>query len=289
MSSIIGPHTKLCCLIGDPVEHSMSPAMHNAAFNELGLDYAYLAFKVPKEKLKDAVAGIKALGFAGANVTIPHKMDVVRHLDEVDSLAQQIGAVNTIVNEDGRLTGYNTDGEGALQALSDAGIDLKGRRVAVIGAGGAAHAITFTFAKKARLQSLAILNIIEADARNLAQRVKAHTGAFADGMLLNAGNLEKAVEQADVLVNATSVGMNPKASDSPVPKELLHKGLAVFDVVYNPLETRLVREAREKGCVAVTGEKMLVNQGAKSFELWTGRTPPVEKMLAVVRNALGAK
>jgi len=289
MSSIIGPHTKLCCLIGDPVEHSMSPAMHNAAFNELGLDYAYLAFKVSRERLGEAIAGVKALGFAGANVTIPHKMEVMKHLDEVDSLAQQIGAVNTIVNEDGRLIGYNTDGEGALQALSDAGIDLKGRRVVVVGAGGAAHAIAFTFAKKARLRSLAILNIVEADAKSLAQRVKAQTGALADGMALNAANLKKAVEPADVLVNATSVGMSPKTMESIMPEELLHKSRAIFDVVYNPLETRLVREAREKGCVAVTGEKMLVNQGAKSFELWTGKTPPVEKMLAVVRNALGAK
>ncbi len=285
---MIGARTKLCCLIGDPVEHSLSPVMHNAAFQELGLDYAYLAFRVSRERLGEAVAGIRALGFAGANVTIPHKIEVMKYLDEVDSLAQQIGAVNTIVNEDGKLVGYNTDGEGALQALSDSGIELKGKRVVLLGAGGAAHAIAFTLAKKERLQSLSVLNIIESESKALAQRVRTQTNTPTNGMLLSAESLERAVEQAEVLINATSVGMSPRTSESIVPKGLLRKDLVVFDIVYNPIETRLVREAREAGCVVVTGEKMLVNQGAKSFELWTGKTAPVKKMLEVVKKSLGA-
>jgi shikimate dehydrogenase len=253
------------------------------------LDYAYLAFRVEKTQLGAAVAGIGALGFAGANVTIPHKIDVMKHLDEVDSLAKQIGAVNTIVNDDGRLSGHNTDGEGALKALESAGVVLSGKRVVMLGAGGAARSIAFTLAKKAKPKSISILNIARMDAEELAKRVKAHATTSVKGLALNEQNLEAEIGSADVLINATSVGMSPKAGESLVPKALFRKGLAVFDIVYNPLETKLIREAQSAGCVTVTGEKMLANQGAASFELWTGKKAPAKTMLAVIRKGLGAR
>jgi shikimate dehydrogenase len=286
---LITSKTKLCCLVGDPVEHSMSPAMQNAAFRELGLDWVYVALRVPKERLGDAVRGLRAMGFAGANVTIPHKREVMRFLDEVDPLARQIGAVNTIVNRNGRLAGYNTDGEGALKAIAGEGIRLKGKRAVILGAGGAAHAIASTLAKKAGLESLLILNIVEGEARELAARVQAGSKARVEGLKLDRDTIAAAVAEADLVINATSVGMVPEPHDSLVPRGLLRKGLAVFDVVYNPLETRLVREAKAAGCKVVTGEKMLANQGAASFELWTGRKAPAKTMLSVLRQGLGAK
>lgn len=286
---MIGAKTRLCCLIGDPVEHSMSPAMHNAAFAELGLDYAYLAFRVPAQSLGQAVEGMRALDFAGANVTIPHKREVMKLLDEIDPLARDIGAVNTIVNDGGKLVGYNTDGEGMLKALESEGIRPKGAKAVLLGAGGAAHAIAFTLAKKAGLESLYILNIVEADAKELAKRVQSASKARVSGLAFSEENLAAAVGDAGLVINATSVGMSPDKGKSLVPKRLLRKGLMVFDAVYNPLETKLIREAKAAGCVTVTGEKMLANQGAASFELWTGKKAPADLMLSIIRKGLGAR
>lgn len=275
--------TKMLCVIGDPIEHTKSPAMHNAALRELGLDseFVYVALRVPKGELEKTVRGMKALGIVGMNVTIPHKIEIMRYLDEVDPLAREIGAVNTIVNRGGKLIGYNTDGRGALDALR-ARTELAGRKVLMIGAGGAARAIAFTLAEEGGIAELVILNRTGEKAVELAEAVSKRTGIIIRGRQLNVATLPEEIGRADVLVNCASTGMSPESEQSLVPKELLRKGLVVFDVVYNPLMTRLLRDAKEAGCRVITGETMLVNQGARAFEMWTGKKPNT----AIMRDAV---
>ena len=274
----ISGKTIICGLIGDPVEHTMSPAMHNAAFRELGLDYAYLAFHVRKDDVGKAIEGMRALNLRGLNVTIPHKVTVIPFLDELDPLAEKIGAVNTIVNNGGALRGYNTDASGFLQALLEKGIEPEGKSIVVIGAGGASRAITFILADKhARL---VILNRAqELDwAKDLASRIGQTFGQKVDALELNRENLAKVLDKADVLVNATSVGMSPNVEAIPLDADLLRQGLTVYDVVYNPIKTRLLREAEAVKAKTIAGLDMLVWQGALAFEMWTGSGAPVGLM-----------
>ena len=270
---MIDASTKICCLIGDPVEHSLSPLIHNAGYRSLGINYAHVLFRV--SDVKRAVEGIRGLGIRGASVTIPHKTSVLKYLDRVDPLAGKIGAVNTIVNDGGILTGYNTDGDGALKALDEV-TKLKGKEAILVGAGGAASAIAFGL--EARGVKLVVLNRTEDKARKLAKRVNAK----------ESGNLERLSEisSADVLINTTSVGMWPETDQSIIPKELLHDGLTVFDIVYNPKETRLLIEARERGCTIVYGYKMFLYQAARQFEIFTGRQAPLPAMESALTQAL---
>jgi len=275
MSSITGK-TKICGIIGDPIEHTMSPAMHNAAFEALGLDYIYLPFRVRREELKGAINGIRALNIAGLNVTIPHKSDVIPLLDKLDPLAEGMGAVNTIVSEDGKLIGYNTDAPGFLQALRAKGIEPEGKKVVILGAGGAAKGISFILAEAGA--SLVILNRTLSRAVALAAQIAKSYGRSAKAMILNEENLKQALPGADVLVNTTSVGMVPDMNETPVPAGLLQPDLTVFDIVYNPRETRLLREAKAASARTIDGLDMLVWQGARAFEKWTGREAPFEVM-----------
>ena len=270
--------TKVCGLIGDPVEHTMSPAIHNAAFRELGLDYIYLPFHVKKEELGNAIAGMRALNIRGLNVTIPHKVDVLQFLDKLDPLAEKIGAVNTIVNDDGFLTGYNTDAAGWLQAMLSRGCDPSNRKVAVLGAGGASRAISFILAERGA--HLVILNRrLELEwAEELAGRISTTFGRETRALELNRTNLTGALEKAEILVNATSVGMSPDTDQTPVDSDLLRPDLIVSDIVYNPVKTRLLREAETAGVKTVEGLEMLVWQGALAFEKWTGQKAPIELM-----------
>ncbi|MBM4448066.1 MAG: shikimate dehydrogenase [Chloroflexi bacterium] len=283
MSSITGK-TRVCGIIGDPIEHTMSPAMHNAAFKALGLDYAYLAFRVRKEALKNAIAGLKALGIAGLNVTIPHKVDIMPLLDKLDPLAEKMGAVNTVVNEDGILTGYNTDAPGFLQALKSSGIEPKDKKIVVIGAGGAAKGITFVLAEAGA--GLVILNRTPSRAEELAAQMARFYKQGLKAMALSEANLEKALAGADVLVNTTSAGMVPDVDLTLVPARLLRADIAVFDIVYNPRETRLLREAKAAGARTIGGLDMLVWQGALAFEKWTGHKAPFEIMKQAAVKAL---
>ncbi len=278
----IDGRTRIYCIIGDPVEHSLSPAMHNAAFRNLGLNSAYVAFRVSPEALGDAVSGMKALGVEGFNVTTPHKVEILRHLDDVDSTAKAIGAVNTVKCSGGKLHGYNTDGVGALAALAEAGVDLPVRKVVLLGAGGAARAISFALASKVR--ELVILNRTAARGSELAEVLK---GRFS--VVVRAGSLDRSVlveelTEADLLINATSIEMYPRL-ESPVGPDLLRPGMVVFDIVYYPLETQLLKDARAKGLKTVDGVGMLVHQGARSLEIWLGKKPPIDVMrLAVVER-----
>ncbi|MEM1514622.1 MAG: shikimate dehydrogenase [Candidatus Bathyarchaeia archaeon] len=269
--------TKVCVLIGYPVEHSLSPTMHNAAFEYLSLNYVYVAFNVAPERLKEAISGIRGLGIRGANVTMPHKISVIKYLDELNKNARLAGSVNTILNRDGRLIGYTTDGLGALNALKQASSDPSDKKVVILGAGGASRSISFALANY--VQELVILNRTFERARELAsdlRRVFSSAGIRAGSLSDNV--LEEELRDADIVINATSIGMKPNVNETPIKRELLHGNLTVFDIVYEPLETRLLREAKSVGAKTIDGLSLLVHQGALSFEIWTGVKAPIEVM-----------
>ncbi len=279
MRDNISGKTKICALIGDPVEHTMSPAIHNAAFSEMGLDYVYVAFGVKAEELGKAIDGMRALNIRGLSVTMPHKVAVPRLLDRLDPLAEKIEAVNTIVNDDGILTGYNTDATGFLQALLERGVEPKGKNIAILGAGGASRAVSFILADRGA--NLVILNrLLELDwAIELARRISQTFSRDVEALELNRDNLIKALAKADILVNATSVGMSPDINETPVPSDLLKPGLIVYDIIYNPIKTKLLKDAEAVGAETISGVDMLVWQGVLAFEKWTGHKPPVELMM----------
>lgn len=282
--SIISGKTKLCGIIGDPIEHTLSPIMHNAAFRKLGIDYIYVPFKVKKEDLGKAIEGMRALNIKGLNVTIPHKIDVIRFLDELDPLAEKIGAVNTIVNNDGILKGYNTDALGFRQALSERGIKLKGKEVAVLGAGGASRAISFILLEDGA--NITILNRTLDRAKECANRIAQIYGKEIKVLELNSENLKRTIEMVDILVNATSVGMSPNIDETLVNASLISSSLIVFDVVYNPVNTKLLMEAKKAGAQVISGLEMFVWQGAFAFEKWTGIKAPVELMREEISKIL---
>ena len=284
-SNLISGKTKVCGIIGDPIEHTMSPVMHNAAFRKLGLDYVYLPFHVRQEELGKAIDGMRALNIRGLNVTIPHKVSIIPLLDKLDSLAEKIGAINTIVNEDGVLTGYNTDATGFLQALLERGVKPEGKKVVILGAGGASRAISFILTERGA--NLFVLNRQLARAEDLAGRIAQVFSKNVSAQKLNEENLKMALARADILINTTSVGMIPEVAQTPVPAELLKPSLIVFDIVYNPIQTRLLKEAEAAGAKTIDGLEMLVWQGALAFEKWTGQKAPLDLMKREAMKALG--
>jgi len=283
--SSITPRTQLCAVIGNPVKHSLSPAIHNAAFAELGLDFVYTAFRV--EDVASALAGMRALeNFRGMSVTIPHKIEVMNHVDEIPEVDRRIGSINTVINEGGRLRGFGTDGPGALRALKGAGVDVDGKSVLMIGAGGASRAIAFTLAEKAEPAKITILDIDGKILEGLASDLAKGTGRKIESALMGPDSLAAAMESADLVVNCTPVGMHPKTDDSPVPADLLRSGQAVFDIVYTPLETRLLREAGERGLKTVSGVDMFIYQAVLQFEQFSGSPAPEGVMRRVVMEQL---
>ena len=281
---IISGKTKLCGVIGDPIEHTMSPVMHNAAFASMGLDYVYLPFRVKKEALGRAIDGMRALNIRGLSVTIPHKVAAIPFLDKLDPLAKKIEAVNTITNDDGVLTGSNTDAGGFLQALLERGIEPKEKNVVVLGAGGASKAISFILAERGA--HVVILNRLLKRAEELAGRLSTLFNIEVKALGLVEASLKEVLRAGDILVNATSVGMSPSVDETLVPAKLLRQDLVVVDIIYNPIKTRLLREAEEAGAEIVSGLDMFVWQGALAFEKWTGVKAPVELMRAEVIKQL---
>lgn len=277
----ISAGTQICGLIGDPVEHSMSPAMHNAAFKKTGLDYIYLPFRVTPENLPGAISGLRSLNLRGMNVTIPHKVSVIPLLDELEPMAKKIGAINTIVNDNGYLKGYNTDAEGFLKSLSEKDIAPSGKKIVILGAGGVSRAISFTLAEQGA--EIAILS--RSQKIEWAEKLTINKSKVL-AMELNDTNLKSVLSHADILVNATSVGMSPDTDNTLVPQELFRPGMLVFDVIYNPEKTRLLADAEKAGAVAVGGLDMLIWQGALSFELWTGIKAPADVMKKAAVNML---
>jgi shikimate dehydrogenase len=280
-------NTKLVALLGNPLGHSFSPAMHNKAFGLLGLNYFYLPIEVTPSDLKDVVRGISKMNFAGFNVTIPHKIQIMEHLDHIDALAKTIGAVNTVVLKNGVSTGYNTDGEGFVRSLeTETGAPVKGQCHFILGCGGAARAIAMTLAFKEAGRIL-ICNRTEQKAHDLVAEINAKVRPCSEVVRREPADIQAGVGQADVLINTTSIGMHPDGDRLPLAEELIPQGRTVFDIVYNPVKTRLLEAAERKGCKIVPGLGMLVYQGVEAFKLWTGVEAPAKEMLALVRALKG--
>ncbi|WP_407414543.1 shikimate dehydrogenase [Methanobrevibacter sp.] len=274
--------TNIVGLIGHPVEHSFSPPMHNAAFEALGMDYAYVAFDVNPNDLKSAIEGAKSLNIKGFNVTIPHKIEVMKYLNELDEVASLIGAVNTIDFKN--MKGYNTDGIGAIKAIEEV-TGVKGKNVVVAGAGGASRAISFYLAKY-DAESITILNRNVDRAQNLASDVS-DSNLIGDVKSDSISEINTYLNDADILVDTTPLGMDPHIDDEPIARASdMHEDLVVFDAVYNPNETVLIKEAIKAGAKPVYGIKMLLYQGAESFRIWTGVDAPIDVMEKALRETL---
>ncbi len=270
----ISGRTKITGLFGYPVEHTLSPAMHNAAFKALGLDYCYVPFLIHPDYLEDAVKAIRALNLCGVNVTVPHKEKVIRFLDEINEEASFIGAVNTIVNSGGRLTGYNTDGRGFMQSLFEGGISIEGRDILIIGAGGASRAISYYLSQKTK--TLYLYDIDKEKLEKLVNDLK--------NIRNNVSSIEDIarLERFHIIINATPLGWK-KEDPLPFDTSRLRPDQIIYDLIYK--KTRLLKGASKKGCVILNGLGMLVWQGVFAFELWTGKKPPVK----VMRKALTRK
>ncbi len=272
---MIDSRTRILGLIGHPLGHSLSPHLHNYYLNKIELNYVYLAFDIKPGELKVALKGLKALNFRGANITIPYKEDIIDYLDEIDDMAAKIGAVNTVVNEKGKLYGYNTDAPGFIQMLEDeGGFEIKGKRVLIIGAGGASRAVGFALCQSG-IEEITLLNRTKEKAKLLVQIWKKYYPEVKfEYMELKSCDLTEIVPGINLIVDTTPVGMSPKIDVEPViPAEYLHSEHFVVDLVYNPLETTLIKAARSKGARTLNGLGMLLYQGIEAFKLWTGYKP----------------
>jgi shikimate dehydrogenase len=274
---------KIYGVMGDPIAHSMSPDIHNDAFEKENIEAVYHHFHVTKEGLNDAVKGMKALGIEGFNITIPHKTLIIPFLDEVDELALAIGAVNTVVNKNGRFIGYNTDGKGFFKSLCDEiSGDIKAKKTLVIGAGGAARAIYFTLVKEG-VKQVDIANRTKERAAQLVSDCPYDKVSKALSII----EAEESLSQYDLIIQTTSSGMSPELDHSPLKVDQLKTGAIVSDIIYNPLQTKLLREAGEKGAETQNGLGMFINQAALAFEIWTGIMPDTARMTDIVLNKLG--
>lgn len=278
--------TKIVGVIGDPVEHSCSPPMHNAAFREIGMDYVYVPFRVRPEQLPAAIAGFKALNVAGINITLPHKKVVLPLMDSVSQEAELIGAVNTMVFRSGMVEGHNTDARGFIASLREEGIgNIKGMKVVVLGAGGGAQAVVVGLALEG-VERITIVNRTHEKAIQLAEDISGKTNILVEGISLDDEHLPQHISESHLLVSTITAGM-----DLSIPLVIdpgwLHRDLIVCDIVYIPPETNLLRAAAERGLRTVGGMGMLVHQGAISFQLWTGRQPSVKTMRRALAEALG--
>ncbi len=280
----INGQTSVVGIIGDPVKHSCSPQMHNAAFNHLNLNMVYIPFHVRPESLGETINGMKALGLVGLNVTVPHKIEVMKYLDEISPAASVIGAVNTIHVKDNRLIGDNTDGFGFVRALiEDEGITIAGKSVVILGSGGSTRAIGYALLKNG-VNRLVFCNRTASKAEELAKELLEKMAKTQDVFVAGMGLINSMTEitQADILINTTSVGMKP-ADPLLIDPSWIRKGQVVCDIIYSPPQTLLLQEAEKRGARVVNGLGMLVHQGALSFEIWTGRSAPVE----IMRKAIG--
>lgn len=286
MEGRITGHTGLLALIGSPVGHSGSPAMYNYSFAKLGLDYVYVALDIKEDQVKDAISAMKLFNMKGGNVTMPDKIEAAKYMDELSPAAQIIGAINTIVNDNGKLTGHITDGEGFVNNLKDHGVDVKGKKITVAGGGGAATAIQVQCALDG-VREITIFNKKDAFFERtvaMAEKIK----SSVPGVIVNVYDIDdiakmtEEIQSSDIFVNATIVGMNPNLADQSVVKDLsaFREGLVVADAVYNPEETKLLKEAKAAGCKTIGGKGMLLWQGVSAFKLFTGQDMPVDEVKA---------
>ena len=272
----ISGKTKICGVIGNPIQHTLSPTIQNAAFTHLNLDFIFTAFKVKATELEIAIQGMRSLNIYGLNVTMPHKNSVINYLDEKDPLVSFLNSANTIVNKKGRLFGFSTDGIGAIKALQENGVDLSSSKVLLLGAGGAGRAIAFSILDK--VEDLVVLNRDPAKIKNLEFDLKLKFKKNIHFDLLSKNSLKKNLRSSDVLINATNIGMKPNSNLSIINPKLLTSDLTVMDIVYTPIETKLLADAKKVGAKTIDGVEMLIYQGAASFELWTDRKAPIEIM-----------
>jgi len=279
--------TQICAIFGHPVGHSLSPAIHNAAFDELGLNLVYVTHDVLPDDLGAAMTAIRTLKYRGLSITIPHKVHSMGLVDEVDTTARRIGCINTVVNESGVLKGYNTDGLGALGALRQAKAEPEGADVVILGSGGAARAIAVTLAAQAPPRRLTLLGVDAVELEALALTLRELKTSEIIAKKLDAIELERSLSKAQLVLHTTPVGMAPHSDASVVPEHLLHSGLTVFDAVYTPRRTRLLRDASERGCRIVEGLEMFLGQALAQFELWTSKPAPRETMRTVIEQRLG--
>ncbi|MGG4146594.1 shikimate dehydrogenase [Paenibacillus algorifonticola] len=278
----IDSHTVLYGVIGDPIHHSKSPIMLNRAFQETGINGVYLAFHITAGKLSSFVSGVRAMGIRGVNVTIPHKLDMMKEMDEIDESARAVGAMNTIVNDNGRLIGYNTDGIGYVRSLKEeAEPELAGKKIVVIGAGGAARGIVYALTGE-QPERITIANRSLGKAEELAAALRHR----ADIAAVTNDELRTVCADADVVINTTSLGMYPNVGESPLDASWLKAGCVASDLIYNPLQTKFLQEAALHGCRTHGGLGMFIYQGAYAFEYWTGQPAPVQAMRETVLAAL---
>ncbi|MED4225851.1 shikimate dehydrogenase [Neobacillus cucumis] len=275
---------KLFAVLGNPIGHSMSPVMHNDLFSLYNMNAVYLPFQVKEEELKEAVNGLRALGAVGFNVTVPHKSTIMPFLDEIDELAASIGAVNTVVNQNGKLIGYNTDGLGFLKGLDEYVTKIEDHKILVIGAGGAARAIYFTLAKENPVQIDIANRTVEKAVELITECPYSITSRALT--LEEAGNY---LGEYDLIIQTTMIGMEPNTEEQPISLENINKQALVCDIIYNPLETSILRDAKERGAAVQNGINMFVYQGALAFEIWTGRLPDIQRMKENVLRQLGGK
>lgn len=287
MKKKISGHTKLLALIGSPVEHSGSPAMYNYSFDKLGLDYTYVAFDVKEDGVKQALDAMRLFDMRGMNVTMPDKVEAARHMDELSPAAKIIGAVNTIVNENGKLIGHMTDGEGFVNNLKDYGVSIVGKKMVIAGGGGAATAIQVQCALDGA-KEITIFNKKDGFFERTLATAEKIRNAVPD-CIVNVYDIDdidrfnEEVRKSDIFVNATVVGMKPMEDQSLIKDlSVLHPGLVVADIVYNPEETKLMKDAQAAGCKVVGGKGMLIWQGASAFQLYTGQKMPVEEVKEVL-------
>ena len=276
-----------CYLVGYPVGHSMSSVMHNAAFRAKSLDYKFENCSVKPEELKSFIdSDLRSPHIRGASVTIPHKVSVIKHIDALEDAAEKIGSVNTIVNDGGKLKGYNTDGNGAVRSLKEAYGDLDGIKAVILGAGGASRSISYRLSSI--VGELVILNRTLSTAEDLVEALAQNPGNRARLAASPLDHVNEALENASLLINTTPIGMSPRTGETPIGKEHLRPSMFVFDVVYNPMKTRLLTDAEAAGARTLNGIDMLVYQGAEAFKLWTDEDAPIEIMKNAVKRALEA-
>lgn len=281
-------NTQMCAVIGNPISHSLSPAIHNAAFEALDLNFVYVAFQV--DDVKNALAGMRALNnFRGMSVTIPHKVEAMKYVDEIAEVDRSIGSINTVINEQGRLIGLGTDGPGALKALVDAGVEIDGKNLLMLGSGGAARAISFTLARKTKLAELSILDVNTNMLQQLVTDLKTGTAASITSELLTDSTLATAMEKADVIIHCTPIGMHPNENRSLIAPELFRPEQVVFDIVYTPFETKLLAEAKVRGLQVIYGVEMFINQAVLQFEHFTQVDAPTEVMRQIVMKQLKSR
>lgn len=279
---MITVNTKLIGLLGYPLKQTFSPQMHNEIFRKLKLDYLYFPIEVEDDKLEVVMEGIRNMNFVGFNVTKPYKIKILNYLNELDTLAEEIGSVNTVVIKDSKLIGYNTDGEGFIRALfNKTNINISKNIFFIVGAGGASRAISFTLARKG-VKKLYILDKFQKASLSLVNDINNKIGEYAEFVDFDEELIAQYIDKSNILVNASGIGMYPNIKKTPIKKEYLKKNLFVCDTIYNPLKTKLLLEAEEKGCKTMNGIEMVIYQGAKAFSLWTGLKEPARMMRNII-------